>query len=140
MPRTRKPAIAAANPSKGRSKVSNGTELFHERVDGRTPHARRFRDLVVDFSDAVGGEPNVAQLTLIRRVATLALQCEIDEFTLATTGEIDSDKYARRANILSALIARLGLARMSSDRIKHCGGTGPMIDHHTAALTDVTDV
>ncbi len=119
------------NSMKNRSAVSNGTSMFLEDVDGRKPIARRYRDLVDDFSQMVGGKPNVAQEALIRRIATMALQCEIDECSLANGETFDSDRYARRANIMSALIARLGLARMAKD-----GSGAKVIDAHTAALAE----
>ncbi len=119
--------IGAQKPE-GRSAISNGSSLFLADVDGRSVIARRFRDITTDFSGLVG-EPTVAQDALIRRIAALSVQCELDECAMAAGQEFDGELYIRRANILGGLIARLGLARPAKD-----GGNAKVIDAHTTAL------
>ncbi|RWO45975.1 MAG: hypothetical protein EOS11_10295 [Mesorhizobium sp.] len=66
-----------ANKSKGRSAVSNGSAIL-PGVDGRSPWARRFRDLIVAISNDQGGDDQLpeAKRLLIRNASGLATELE----------------------------------------------------------------
>ena len=70
--------------SHGRSRVSNGNKLFVS-ADGRSPWARRYRDLVQCFAQDADGAENLTELklSLIRRAASLAVEYERLEGMLA---------------------------------------------------------
>jgi hypothetical protein len=54
---------------KTRSRVSNGSKLAIA-VDGRTVWARRYRDILRAFTEALGGAPSEFEKTLLRSAAT----------------------------------------------------------------------
>jgi hypothetical protein len=112
----RSPHLARRKPE-GRSRVSNGTTLFAERIDGRSLWARRFRDLLESHVMDMGGPAacSEAQCSLIRRVATLEVELERMEGQFAQQpAEADQlDLYQRMSNTLRRLVAALGLERRS---------------------------
>ncbi len=105
------------NKSKGCSRVSNGSALFVEKIDGRTPWARRFRDLIELHLADLGGPDNVneAQCALIRRIATLECECERLEGEFAKPDRIAGakalDLYSRLSNTLRRLLDALHVDR-----------------------------
>ena len=114
---------------KNRSAVTNGSQMFLEPVDGRTNVARRYRDIISEFSALVGGAPTIAQDSLIRRIAALSVSCEQDECRLAAMEEFNQELFIRKANILGGLVARLGLAKAENN-----GQAAKVIDQHSAAI------
>src|SRR3712207_2332995 len=60
-----------------RSKVTNGTRLL-EGIDGRSPSARRYRDLVENFSHDLGGMAQLSEAdrALVRQAASLTIRAE----------------------------------------------------------------
>ena len=109
--------LTLVNKSKGCSRVSNGSALFVEKIDGRTPWARRFRDLIELHLADLGGPDNVneAQCALIRRIATLECECERLEGEFAKTDRIAGmkalDLYSRLSNTLRRLLDALHMER-----------------------------
>ena len=109
--------LSLVNKSKGCSRVSNGSALFVEKIDGRTPWARRFRDLIELHLADLGGPDNVneAQCALIRRIATLECECERLEGEFAKPDRIAGakalDLYSRLSNTLRRLLDALHLDR-----------------------------
>ena len=109
--------LALVNKSKGCSRVSNGSALFVEKIDGRTPWARRFRDLIELHLADLGGPDNVneAQCALIRRIATLECECERLEGEFAKPDRVAGakalDLYSRLSNTLRRLLDALHLDR-----------------------------
>ncbi len=103
--------------SHGRARVTNGSELFAEHVDGRSVWPRRFRDLIqLHLSDLGGPEVcSEAQVSLVRRVSTLEIELERLEFEFArpdrTAGNRALDRYSMLANTLRRLLTTLGLER-----------------------------
>ena len=100
--------------SHGRSKVSNGSCLFAEHVDGRSTWARRFRDLVALHVADLGGPAGLseAQRSLIRRVVTLEVEMERLECKFAKDSGGSNrmlDRYLRMANNLRRFLITLGL-------------------------------
>lgn len=109
-------AIAVPPPT-ARSAVANGSRLFLDGVDGRSAEARRFRDVLGDLVQHLGGvewasEP---QKHLARRAAALVVSCERAEVALANGGAFDVAEYSTAANTLRRLLADLGLERKARD-------------------------
>lgn len=102
------------------------------QVDGRTRLARRYRDHVDALCSMAGGNPSPAQEMLIRRVASMTVQLELEDAKLMSGMPIDATLYARVSNIVSVLLAKLGMARTNRD-----GKKGDvLIDQHSRALLD----
>lgn len=98
------------------SRVTNGTALFLEEVDGRTVWPRRFRDLIDLHVADLGGEGEIseAERQLVRRCATLGVELERLEAEFAVEGQADPEKldlYIRASGALKRLWDALGLER-----------------------------
>jgi len=113
-------SIVAMDPKgRGRSKVTNGSCLFEERVDGRSTWARRFRDLIALHVADLGGPEGLseAQRSLIRRVVTLETEMERLECKFAKDSGGSNrmlDRYMRMANNLRRFLVTLGLDSKAS--------------------------
>lgn len=95
-----------------RSAVTNGKRLFVE-AGGKSAWARRYRDLLVLHADDLGGGSMLseAQHSLIRRAATLEIECERLEGRLSDGHDVDLDVYARTCSHLRRILESLGLER-----------------------------
>jgi hypothetical protein len=99
-----------------RSQVTNGRRLFVDG-DGRSPWARRWRDLVELHAGDIG-QPELlseAQLSLIRRVATIEIELEAMEGRLSQGHGADLDVYTRASGHLRRLLETLGIERAKRD-------------------------
>lgn len=95
----------------GRSAVSNGTRMF-DGVDGRSPGARRFRDLVAAYCTDLGRAYEAlseAERNTVRQAATCQLQSEALQGALARGERVDTDQLVRLANLSVRLLRSLGL-------------------------------
>ncbi|MCX2721972.1 hypothetical protein [Roseibium salinum] len=101
----------AAPPAATRSAVANGSRLFVEGLDGRSALARRYRDLVGEFTADLGGDPSEAQKQLIRRAASLSTWCEAQEVKLANGDEIEIGPLTTAANSLRRILQDIGIER-----------------------------
>jgi hypothetical protein len=105
---------------RNRSRMTNGSQLL-PGVDGRSPWARRCRDLITLHVNDKGGPDNVseAERAIVRRVAVLITELERMEATFALSeGAPDAatlDLYQRTANSLRRLLESIGLQRRSRD-------------------------
>jgi hypothetical protein len=107
-----------AFPNKGRSAVTNGSRLFLDGdIDGRSPAARRFRDLFHAVIADLGGMGNTSEgeRQLARRAAALSVQCELAEATMAKGAAIDTEDYVRLVNGLNRTLGSIGLKRRARD-------------------------
>lgn len=88
-------------PPRQRSAVTNGRRLFVDG-DGNSAWSRRYRDLVIDHSNDMGGAAvlSEAQKSLIKRASAIELELEQMEGKLSMGREIDLDKYTRAAGHL----------------------------------------
>ena len=105
------PAIRSAPGPRSamlRSKVTNGRALFVQG-DGRSPWARRWRDLVeLHAADVCSAELlSEAQLSLCRRIATIEIELEAMEGRLSEGETVDLDVYARAAGHLRRMLETL---------------------------------
>jgi hypothetical protein len=106
--------IAKIKPE-GRSRISNGSATFLDGVDGRSALARRWRDIALQLTADIGGDPSEAQSLIARRAATLGVWCEQCEAGLAAGGELDIVAFTTATNALRRLLADLGLERRAKD-------------------------
>jgi len=98
------------------SAVTSGRKFFIEG-DGKSPWARRMRDISTDLANDLGGAPALSQqqLSLIRRAATLSVELELME-SRASLGEIlDLDRYGRASGNLRRIFECLGLERKAKN-------------------------
>ncbi len=96
--------------------MTNGRSPFVE-ADARGPWARRFKDLCGLYSDHIGGAPTAPQLSLIRRIATLDIECERVEGLLAEGAkDVDVDAYSRWSGNLRRLLEQLGFQETKRDK------------------------
>lgn len=100
-----------------RSRVTNGAAVFPRGLDGRTAEARRFKDVLADLVEHLGGTDwaSEPQKHLARRAAALIVSCERAEKSLATGDEFDVAEYTTAANSLRRLLTDLGLERKPRD-------------------------
>lgn len=98
-----------------RSAVANGSRLFVQELDGRTALARRYRDLVGEFTRDMGGDPSEAMKQLIRRAAAMSVWCEAQEVRLANGDDIEIGPLTTAANSLRRILQDIGLERVAKD-------------------------
>jgi hypothetical protein len=107
--------------STNRSKVTNArlrgrvsTHALFVEADGRTPWARRYRDLVGLFCDDAGGLAFMTELklALVRRCAALVVECERLENSLANGEEVDIDLLARLSSHMRRIAESIGLDKV----------------------------
>lgn len=80
-----------------RSAVSNGTGTL-PGVDGRSPGARRFHDIVADLTAEIGGALSAVESLMVRNAATLQIAAEDLAAAQARGEPVDPDALARAAN------------------------------------------
>ena len=118
-PKSRWQTASMDPKSHGRARVTNGSELFAEHVDGRSVWVRRFRDLIQLHLLDLGGPEGCseAQVSLVRRVSTLEIELERLEYEFArpdrTAGNKALDRYSMLTNTLRRLHTTLGLDRIN---------------------------
>jgi hypothetical protein len=105
-----------ARSLRSRSRVTNGKSWFVEG-DGRGPWARRWRDIIAEITNDLGGCDLLSegQKQLIRRCATIALACERAEAKAAQGEDIDLEVYGTLTDRLGRTFQRLGLRRQMRD-------------------------
>lgn len=86
-----------------RSRVSNGTKLL-AGVDGRSPLARRFRDLILDYEAAF--EIASEFKALIRQAAFLVIKTEDLQAKQLRGADVASDEIVRLSGVLVSLRRR----------------------------------
>ena len=101
---------------KGRSAVTNGKRL-HVIPPGDTAWARRFRDVLAEITNDLGGADLLSegQRQLARRCATISIMCERLEGEAAGGEPINLELYGRLTDRLGRALQRLGLERRPRD-------------------------
>jgi hypothetical protein len=118
-----RPTSAERAPTKQRAKVqrsrvTNGKQMF-VRGNGRSPWARRWRDLIDAHARDVS--PNgiehlsEAQRSLIKRAATIEIQLEAIEGNLSEGLPANLAHYAATAGHLKRILETLGIERRQRD-------------------------
>lgn len=101
------PAVARPMPST-RSRLTNGTGRVHG-VDGRSGPARRMRDLVADFTAAIGATDDAATTIRIRRLAELMVTAETLLAKAIAGKRTDLAALVKVENLCSRQMRELGL-------------------------------
>ena len=101
---------------KGRSKVTNGRQLFIDG-DARLKVSRRFRDVLASIATDLGGVDRLSegQKQIARRCAMLSVECEIMESAAVAGQPFDLDAYGQLTDRLGRAFQRLGLKRVMHD-------------------------
>lgn len=109
-------AAVASRPPTSRSRVTNGRSLFVDG-DGRSPWARRWRDLQSLYADDLGGVSTLSefQLGLVGTAATLRCELERLEGQLSLGASIDLDQFGRLAGHFRRIVETLGIERSARD-------------------------
>lgn len=109
-------AASAIGPPRTRSRVTNKRLAFVDG-DGRSPWARRWRDLKALYADDLGGESTLSefQLGLVSTASTLRCQLEKFEGQLSLGQDIDTDLYGRIAGHYRRICSELGIERKARD-------------------------
>ena len=109
-------AASTAGLHKGRSAVTNGKRL-HVVKPGDTAWARRFRDILSEITNDLGGADLLSegQRQLVRRCATIAIACERMEGEAAAGRDIDLETFGQLTDRLGRCFNRLGLKRQARD-------------------------
>ncbi len=99
-------------PARQRSAVTNGRRSFVVG-DGNSPWARRHRDLAELYLDDLGPRETLseAEISLAKRAATLACECECMDGKLSMGEDVDLDLYARVAGHLRRIHETIGIKR-----------------------------
>jgi hypothetical protein len=99
-----------------RSAITSGRKLFTEG-DPNSAWSRRYHDLVVGHCSDLGGIDALsdAQLSLIRRAASIECELERLDAMLSTGAEVSLDVYGRGASHLRRILESLGLERKCRD-------------------------
>ena len=103
---------APVKPKRKSSAVSSGRRMF-VHGDASSAWSRRYRDIVAGHVSDLGGRAMLseAEISLIKRVSTLELECEQAEGKLSMGQEIDLDLYQRMLNSLRRALETLGIER-----------------------------
>lgn len=89
----------APRPPTARSAVSNGSRIL-DGVDGRSAGARRFKDLIENFSRDLGGLNRLSESeqSLIRQAASLTMRAEQLQAAIVKGEPVDPDELIRLSN------------------------------------------
>jgi hypothetical protein len=90
-----------------RSAVTNGSRLL-EGIDGRSPTARRFRDLVAAFEAEIGGNLTEAERGLIKQAAALTIRAEQLQADIVNGKPVDSDALIRISSTAKRILGAIG--------------------------------
>ncbi|MCB0877324.1 MAG: hypothetical protein KDB46_14130, partial [Solirubrobacterales bacterium] len=112
--------------------ATESLEFDGKRVDLRTRTGRRWRDIVRNLADQLGGSLTPSQALLVRRAATFAILLERDEAVLLSGGKIDESGYRANSDRLKANMVQLGLSKLSRDVTK--ADQEPADDHAAMIL------
>ena len=106
---TRPNRLRVVKPSRqNRAAVSNRSTLL-QGVDGRSPAARRFRDLCLDFSEPLGGFQNLTEgaAILVKQAASVTMQAEAMQARTVSGEVVDYEQMVRLSNTLTRLLRGL---------------------------------
>jgi hypothetical protein len=106
------PRVSTTN----RSRITNGSAIL-EGIDGRSAPARRFRDVLAEIVNDLGGADRLSegQRQLARRCSMLSVECEKIESEGVQGKPIDLDAYGALTDRLGRAFQRLGLKRVPRD-------------------------
>jgi hypothetical protein len=107
-------------PARTRSSVSNGKTLL-PGIDGRSPAARRYKDICAALVADSGGVDRCseARLQLIRRFSAACVMAEEVEAALVNGEEISIAEHSLLSSTLVRLAQRIGISRMPKNVTPH---------------------
>ena len=106
----------ARNSTTNRSAVTNGSKLL-VGIDGRSPTARRFRDLVQAYKAEIGGDLSEPEMAMIKTAASLSLTAELMQ---ADNREWRGRRVRHGAVVYIAAEGGLGIEeRLTAYRLHH---------------------
>jgi hypothetical protein len=101
----------ARSSTTNRSAVTNGSKLL-VGIDGRSPTARRYRDLVQAYKAEIGGDLSEPEMAMIKTAASLSLSAELMQADIVNGKLVDSDDLIRLSSevrrILDAIAEKAG--------------------------------
>lgn len=105
--------VFAARSKSNRSRVSNGQDLL-PGIDGRSPMARRYRDIAAALISDMGGIDRCteARLQLLRRFSAASVMAEAMEADLVNGKQINIVEHSLLSSTLVRLAQRIGISRM----------------------------
>jgi hypothetical protein len=105
MQTARKPI--ARSSTTNRSAVTNGSKLL-VGIDGRSPTARRFRDLVAAFEAEIGGNLTEVERGLVKQAAALTIRAEQLQADIVNGKPVDSDALIRVSSTAKRILGAIG--------------------------------
>jgi hypothetical protein len=76
-------------------------------IDGRSPTARRFRDLVQAYKAEIGGDLSETEMAMIKTAASLSLTAELRQADLVNGKTVDPDELIRLSGEARRLVAAI---------------------------------
>ena len=110
---TRPNRLRAVSVSKtNRSAMANGSTILSD-VDGRSTEARRFRDLVINLAEDLGGLAGLSEhdAALVRHAATLMMQSEGMQRAAVRGEPVDTEALVRVTNALTRTLNAVNARR-----------------------------
>jgi hypothetical protein len=89
-----------------RSAVTNGSKLL-VGIDGRSPTARRFRDLVQAYKAEIGGDLSQTDMAMVKTAASLSLTAELRQADIVNGKMVDTNDLIRLASEARRIFAEL---------------------------------
>jgi hypothetical protein len=110
----------ARSSTTNRSAVTNGSKLL-VGIDGRSPTARRFRDLVQAYTAEIGGDLSQTEMAMIKTAAGLEIQAELMQADIVNGKMVDSDDLIRLSSevrrILDAIREKAGKRKPAAPKL-----------------------
>jgi hypothetical protein len=97
----------ARSSTTNRSAVTNGSKLL-VGIDGRSPTARRFRDLVQAYKAEIGGDLSQTEMAMIKTAASLAIQAELMQADIVNGKMVDSGDLIRLSSEARRILDAIG--------------------------------
>lgn len=104
MPHAHKPV--ARSSTTNRSAVTNGSKLL-VGIDGRSPAARRFRDLIQLYESEIGADLTEVERGLVKQAAALTLQNEQLQAAIVNGKPVDADTLIRLSGEARRIVTSL---------------------------------
>jgi hypothetical protein len=122
----------ARTSTTNRSAVTNGSKLL-VGIDGRSPTARRFRDLMQAFEAEIGGDLTEVERGLVKQAAALTLRSEQMQADIVNGKPVDSDALIRISSTAKRILGAIG------ERAGKRKPAVPSLHDHIAANYATTD-
>jgi hypothetical protein len=99
--------LIARSSTTNRSAVTNGSKLL-VGIDGRSPTARRFRDLMQAYEAEIGGDLTEVERGLVKQAAALTLRAEQMQADIVNGKAVDSDALIRISSTAKRILGAIG--------------------------------